>query len=79
VVAHNLSWHDRFSFRYQSHSKKEIIRSLKRYITRQIYRTLNAAAEVGNIELKSGGANLMPVNGQTGHPPHDVIGCFQAG
>ena len=28
----------------QGRSKKEIIRSLKRYITRQIYRTLNAAA-----------------------------------
>jgi transposase len=36
----------------QGRTKKEIIRSLKRYITRQIYRTLNAAREVGNIELK---------------------------
>jgi transposase len=36
----------------QGRTKKEIIRSLKRYITRQIYRILNAATEVGNIELK---------------------------
>jgi transposase len=38
----------------QGRTKKEIIRSLKRYITRQIYRTLNAASEVGNIDLKPG-------------------------
>ena len=32
----------------QGRSKKEIIRSLKRYITRQIYRTLNATEMAPN-------------------------------
>jgi transposase len=36
----------------QGRTKKEIIRSLKRYITRQIYRALNAATGVLNIELE---------------------------
>ncbi|MBT2588344.1 hypothetical protein [Arthrobacter sp. ISL-95] len=31
----------------QGRTKKEIIRSLKRYITRQIHRTLNTAPDVG--------------------------------
>ena len=38
----------------QGRTKKEIIRSLKRYITRQIYRALNQAAQARHaVELTS--------------------------